>query len=201
MAHRRRRLERRGRPRKSDARRRATTLAERRAPDDLGSPELRIRKLKAANSSSEVPVELVDVGGILAAHYLIDEEELATLRLVAGWLHQVQRAFALSSASPNGLWAAILSGNRGAKWAPLAPGGGDAALFRLAQLNHHFIELDQRNRLALCMGVAAGEIWPANRRALLELRAGLQTTASLQKRGRRRMDPPPAAVVETTAPA
>jgi hypothetical protein len=198
VAHRRRRLERRGRPRNSDARRRATTLADRRAPDDLGSPELRIRKLKAANSS-EVPVELADPAGILAAHYMICADELATLRLLTGWLRNVQHVFGLPRGSPDGLWTAILSGNRGAKWAPLNPGGGDAALFRLAQLHVYFGQLDQRDRLALCMGIAAGELWPADRRALRELRAGLQTIASLQKRGRRRMDPPPAAV--ETAPA
>lgn len=67
MKHRRCRA---GRPRKIGARRRATTMAERRAEVDLGTPELIWRKRQAANGSA-VAVELVDVGGILAARGLV----------------------------------------------------------------------------------------------------------------------------------
>jgi hypothetical protein len=125
---------------------------------------LRVRKHRIANGS-EVPVELVDVGGILAAHHLIDAEELATLRLLAGWLRQLQRAFHLSRASPEGLWAAITSGTGSGGWRALNPGGGDRALFRLAELYAHFAALDQLDRLALCLGVAAAGLAGNPRRA------------------------------------
>lgn len=80
---------RRGRPKKANARRRATTLAGRRAPDDLRSPELIKRKARATNGSP-VAIELIDTAGILLAHGLIEDTELATLRMLANWLHQCQ---------------------------------------------------------------------------------------------------------------
>lgn len=184
----------RGRPRKADAKRRKTTVAERAPFLDFGSPELLCRKARLGHDS-EAPVELVDVAGALRAHGLIDAEELATVRLVAEWLRSVAKALHLSRASPTGLWAAIMSGNRGGGWRPLNPGGGDAALFRLSQLYRHFTELDQLGRLVLCIEVADGQTWPATQGELLELRAALAAIASLQKHGRR------SAPAAATAPA
>jgi hypothetical protein len=179
----------RGRPRLATARRRATTRAGRRSPEDLGSPELIKRKARVANGSA-VPVELVDTAGILLAHHLIEPEELLILRLVASWLRQLRVAFGLPAGSPGGLWAAITTGQRGGGWAAtlsaISKGGGDRALFRLAELYEHFAELGQLERLALVMQIAAGEARPTNAHALAELRAGLQTVMALQRRGRQR---------------
>jgi hypothetical protein len=49
----------RGRPRKPDAKRRKTTTAERRPIADLGTDQLRFRKLHVVNGSG-VPIELFD---------------------------------------------------------------------------------------------------------------------------------------------
>jgi hypothetical protein len=67
--------------------------------------------VRAANATA-APVELVDTAGILLAHHMIEPEEMLVLRLLASWLHQVCVAFALSRASPGGLWAAVLTGQR-----------------------------------------------------------------------------------------
>ena len=101
----------RGRSKKADAKRRKTTLKDRLPELDRGSPELRSRKLKAANGSG-VPVELVDVAGVLHANELIIDEELVLLRLrlLAGWLNQVRVGLGLRQGNPSGLWAAITSG-------------------------------------------------------------------------------------------
>jgi hypothetical protein len=130
---------------------------------------------------------VIDVAGTLAAHEKITVEELATLRQLAGWLHQVRVAFQLPAASPRGLWVAILSGGGLARGAAVDQrSGGDAALFRLAELHRHFAELHQLDRLGLIMRIAAGESWPANAHALDELRSGLQIVINLQRRGRHR---------------
>jgi hypothetical protein len=138
MSHRRRRA---GRPRKANAKHRATTTAGR-APDrDLGSPELVYRKARAANGAAAT-VELVDVAGILCARGLIEPDELGLLRQLAAWLRQLARAYGLSQASPAGLWAQLLSGQRaGARW--LDTPGGDRAAMRLAELFEYFAQLDQ----------------------------------------------------------
>jgi hypothetical protein len=160
MAHRRR--DRRGRPRKANAKRRATTLAARRAPDDLGSPELLARKAKVANGAA-APVELIDVVGVLAAHGLLEPELTLIARLLAAWLRQVQRAFHLSQASPTALWAALTSGQRAGQWVPLSNTPGcDRALLRLAELYEHFGQLGQLPQLALVMRVVEGS--PGRRR-------------------------------------
>jgi hypothetical protein len=165
---------------------RPTTLEERRPPADLGSPELIARKARAANGSGAA-VELVDVVGILNAHDLLDTELTLIAWLLADWLRQVRRAFHLSQASPNALWAAIASGTSAGQWVPAAnTPGADRALFRLASLYEYFAELDQLAQLSLVMGIVEGTVWPATRRDLLELRTGLQAIASLQRRGRGR---------------
>jgi hypothetical protein len=56
-----------GRPRKDGARRRETTAAGRRGPDDRGTAELIKRKARAANGSA-IAVEVIDVAGTLAAN-------------------------------------------------------------------------------------------------------------------------------------
>jgi hypothetical protein len=162
---RRRRLERRGRPRKANARRRKTTLAGRAAPADEGSSELVIRKRRAANGGGSA-VELVDISGILHAHGLVDIDQIMVLRMIEEWLRRVRIARGINPASPGGLWAAIVSGQRGSrKWtvpvtSPSRRTGGDMAWFRIVQLHNAFAAAHELDRLALLMNVAAGDRAP-----------------------------------------
>ena len=187
MAWRRRRA---GRPRKDGARRRETTVAGRRGPDDHGSPELIWRKARVANGST-APVEIIDVAGILFAHEKISHEELGVLRLLARWLSEVRAAFGIPAGSPGGLWVAITSGSGlghsawGLHSASGSSPGGDRALFRLVELHQHFAGPRRGSQLSRIMGVAAGERRPGNMAALLELRQGLREIGELQRRGRR----------------
>jgi hypothetical protein len=190
-----RRRDRRGRPRQANAKRRATTLAERRSPDDLGSPELVRRKARVANGSAEA-VELRDVPGILCAHHLIEPDELLILRLLASWLRQVGTAFRLKDNSAGGLWAAILSGHHGSPiWGmPIGSGDlsniGNRAMFRLGQLHALFTGPQRALLLSRIMAVAAGETWPKDHKELKELRRGFAEIGELQRRGRRRKGRP-----------
>jgi hypothetical protein len=108
VAHRRRRVDKRGGPRRADAKRRRTTLSGRAPERDLGSPELVVRKARAGNGGA-APVELIDVPDILLAHHLIEAEEWGALRLLAAWLQQVRRGLGLRQTSVTGLWAAPCS--------------------------------------------------------------------------------------------
>jgi hypothetical protein len=173
----------RGRPRKANARHRATTLAGRRAPPDLGSPELIRRKIRVANGSA-VPVELVDVAGVLAANELIVDEELVALRMLADWLRRLRVALQLRQASPGGLWAAITSGAGIGTIAMSVPVGGDRALLRLGELFAHFTAIDQLEVLRLVIRIAGHEAHPANAFELARLRYGIQLVMHLQRRGR-----------------
>jgi hypothetical protein len=183
-----RRRDRRGRPKKASAKRRATTLAGRAPFLDLGTDELIKRKARVANGSAEA-VELRDVPGILAAHDLITAEELTQLRELGVWLRALARAYRIGQASPGGLWDALTSGAGFTGWfAPPATDGSkspaDRAAVRLAELFQHFAEL--RVQLALVLRVASAEGCPADTAALAELRAGLRIIMELQRRGRRR---------------
>jgi hypothetical protein len=183
VAHKRRRLERRGRPRQVDAKRRRTTAAGRAVDRDLGSPELIVRKARAGNGSA-APVELVDVAGILLAHHLIEPDEWGALRLLASWLGQFRRGFGLREASVNGLWSALTSGVRGGAVQPTGA-GGDRALFRLVELHAYFRERGRpERRLLLALQVAAGEASPADEAELVELKSALRAVLALYRSGR-----------------
>lgn len=125
----------RGRPRKANAKGRATTRIGWRTgrdPVDLGTEELMARKKIAANGSGAA-VELVDYPAILLAHHPISQEDQMMLATVATWLDRVRRARNLSSTSVGGLWGAILSGQGSSrKWtvpitSPEHRTGGDMA--------------------------------------------------------------------------
>jgi hypothetical protein len=103
---RRRRLRiRKGRPRKLNARRRATTLAGRRAPDDQGTPQLRAKK-RAVTSRENLEI---NPAAALFGHGAIDALQYETLGLISLWLRTLARAWG-GEASVTGLWAAILGG-------------------------------------------------------------------------------------------
>jgi hypothetical protein len=184
VAHKRRRLNLGGRPRKAQAKRRATTTEGRRPETDLGSPELIVRKAAVTNGSA-APVELVDVAGILCAHEMIAIEELAALRLLASWLAQFRRGFGLREASVTGLWAALLSGGARGGLAQPEGRGGDKAMFRLFELYSYWRAARRPEAwLQLALQVAAGESAPGDDRELAELKNALQVVMAHQ-RGRR----------------
>jgi hypothetical protein len=87
--HRRRRLERRGRPKKANARRRATTVAGRRAPDDLGTNELRAKK-RAVTRYENLEI---NPSAALFGHGAIDAMQFETLALLSLWLRTLARAW------------------------------------------------------------------------------------------------------------
>jgi hypothetical protein len=183
MAMRRSKGRRTGRPRKANARRRATTTAGRRPPIDSGSPELVYRKTRVANGSAAT-VEL--------PHHLIEDAELVAVRLIADLLAQFRRAFGTRLANPSGLWAAITSGTGlGSIAMPSPTSGGSRALMRLTELHQHFADLGMLERLALIIRVALAEGPPADAHELAELRAGLHAFLALQRRGRGPRHQPP----------
>jgi hypothetical protein len=182
---------RRGRPINPRARRRQTTRAGRRGELDTGTKELAMKKRIAANGSGGT-VEVIDIGGILAAHNLIDVDQHMTLRLLETWLMRIARARGLSSASVGGLWGAILSGQGSSRhWtipitAPDERTAGDMAWFRIATISNAFAEAHQLERLNLLMAVAGGDCSVANRHELAELHAAIGIVAELLRQGRRR---------------
>jgi hypothetical protein len=98
-----RRRDRRGRPRKANARRRATTAAGRRAPDDLGTPELRLRKVRATTRDN---LEINGVG-VLYGRGLIDAAEYDTLGTIVMWLQRLARDWG-GAGGVHGLWNSIM---------------------------------------------------------------------------------------------
>jgi hypothetical protein len=100
---RRRRLERRGRPRKAIAKRRATTTAGRRPEIDKGSDELRQRKLRATTQDN---VEINGMG-VLFGRGLIDAQQYDVLTTVTMWLERLMRGWG-GLGGVTGLWYSIV---------------------------------------------------------------------------------------------
>jgi hypothetical protein len=181
---RRRRLDRRGRPRKANARHRQTTVAGRRAPDDYGSDELRGRKLRA---TTRPDVEISAVG-VLFGRGLIDAEQYDTLGTIVMWLERLARAWA-GLGGVTGLWYSIIGA------ATPAPGyvrlTNDAASGLADGARRQLVKALQRldgSRaliVALCEGqvpplvlhVLEGRITPADQVELVRLCAGLDHLA------------------------
>jgi hypothetical protein len=103
------RRDRRGRPRKANAKRRATTLAGREPAPDHGTEELRRHKL-AATGSIDLPA---DVLGALHGRGILDREEYAAGLEFAALVALVRRALGLNEASAAGTWRNILSATPG----------------------------------------------------------------------------------------
>jgi hypothetical protein len=148
---------------------------------------LRARKISVANGSP-VPVELVDVIGVLFANELIVDEELVALRLVADWLTRAAVAFGLPQASPSGLWKTLLAqaGRTGGWWPGQERPGGDRAMFRLGELFDHFAAIEQLELLRFLIRIAGNEAHPANAFELAKFRYGVQLVMQVQRRGRAR---------------
>jgi len=124
------RRDRRGRPRKANAKRRATTLAERAPFLDRGTPELRHRRL-AATGDSDLPDDLL---GILYGHGVIDPEQYTASREFAALVRLVRLGFGLTEASPAGAWRNILTAaHSGQVLADFAVPGAERARRALAR--------------------------------------------------------------------
>jgi hypothetical protein len=117
----RRRTDRRGRPRKPDARRRRTTLAGRRPPSDPGTDELRRRK-RAATGREDLEV---NGAAVLYGHDLLDRAQYDTLGTVTELLQRVGHAWGHRDGNLNGLWEAINGALTGTSFAPARGGVGD----------------------------------------------------------------------------
>jgi hypothetical protein len=100
---RRRRLERRGRPRKAAAKRRETTAAARRGEPDRGTAQLRRRK-RQATTREDLEVSPI---AVLFGRGLIDATQYDTLGQVADWLRRLARNLGPKSDAVAGLWAAL----------------------------------------------------------------------------------------------
>ena len=103
MAHRRRRADRRGRPRKANARRRATTVAGRQGEPDKGTRELRRRK-RLATTREDLEVTPI---AALFGHGLIDAQQHDTLALIANSLRRFAQNLGPKPSAVQGLWAAL----------------------------------------------------------------------------------------------
>jgi hypothetical protein len=93
---------RRGRPSQANARRRATTLAGRRAPDDTGTSELRARKMRATTRDN---LE-ISGAGVLLGRDLIDLEQYNVLTTITLWIERLMRGWA-GLGGVTGLWYSI----------------------------------------------------------------------------------------------
>jgi hypothetical protein len=104
VAHKRRlRVRRGGRPRKADAKRRATTLSGR-APDrDTGTIELRRRKTQV---TTRIDLE-INAAGVLFGHGLLTPEQYDVLATVTLWLQRLARGWG-GLGGVTGLWYSIL---------------------------------------------------------------------------------------------
>jgi hypothetical protein len=114
MAWRRRRLERRGRPRKADARRRQTTVAGRAPPPDLGSPELVGRK-RAVTGRTDLEI---NSAAVLYGHDHLDRAQYDTLGRITELLQRVARAWGGRDGNVTGLWEAITGALTSTGFAP-----------------------------------------------------------------------------------
>jgi hypothetical protein len=155
VAHKRRRLERRGRPRKANAKRRTATTAAARVPAlDQGTAELRRRKMQATTR----PDLEVNGAAVLFGHEHLDRAQYDTLGMVTELLQRVARGWG-ALGGVTGLWYAILSAAVPTGFArpenAIASGLADSARRRLVRLCR---ELDGSR--ALVLDLAEGRVPP-----------------------------------------
>jgi hypothetical protein len=132
----RRGIDRRGRPRKAGARRRATTLAGRQPPADLGTDELRRRKRHIAAGREDLEL---NGASVLLANELLNRQQFDTLGTITQMLQRVARAWGGRDGNVTGLWMAITAAMvaTGYASAPVGDGGfglADSARRRLQQV-------------------------------------------------------------------
>jgi hypothetical protein len=194
MAWRRRRLERRGRPRKADARRRATTVAGRAPPPDLGTDQLRIRK-RAATSREDLEI---NGAAVLFGHDLLDRAQYDTLGRITELLQRVARAWGGRDGNVKGLWEAITGALTSTGFAPnpVDDGGyslADGARRRLEQVCRRLdgsrelvIELAEGKAPEIVVHVLERRLTVADAVTLERLRQGLDDIKPIagERRGR-----------------
>ena len=104
---------------------------------------------------------------------------------------QSRRTRALASGSVQGLWQAVLSGQRAERWvAPIGADGGaasagDRGWRRLCALRNEFARRRELPSLAIVLKVVEGVSLPAPEEMTL-FAAGLAAIAEIVRRGRRR---------------
>jgi hypothetical protein len=187
---RRRRLQRRGRPRQAQARRRATTLAGRRAPDDLGTSELRARKMRATTRGD---LE-ISGAGVLYGRGHLDAEQYDVLATVTLWLERLARAWGgLGLGGVHALWLSIVGAMVPTAFvrpqnntvAGLADGARRQlvrALNRLDGSRDLVVALAENRVPAIVLHVLNDKLTPADQVELDRLRTGLDALAGRRTR-------------------
>jgi hypothetical protein len=109
-----RRRDRRGRPRKANARRRQTTVAGRTPPPDLGTDQLRIRKRRVTGR------EDLEISGaaVLYGHDHLDRAQYDTLGKITELLQRIARAWGGRDGNVTRLWEAITGALTSTGFAP-----------------------------------------------------------------------------------
>jgi hypothetical protein len=187
---RRRRIERRGRPRKANARHRATTRAGRQAPPDHGTAELRRRKIRATTRDN---IEL-NGAGVLFGRNLIDVEQYNMLTTITLWLERLARAWG-GLGGVHALWLSIVGAMVPTAFvrpqdntvAGLADGARRALVRALRELDGSralIVALAENQVPPLVLHVLEGQITPADEAELVRLRLGLDHLAARHRRYR-----------------
>jgi hypothetical protein len=193
----RRRIDRRGRPRKAGARRRATTLAGRAPPLDLGTDELRRRKRHIAAGREDLEL---NGAGVLLAYEHLNRQKFDTLGTITQMLQRVARAWGGRDGNVTGLWMAITSALIATGYAPTPVGDGgfglaDGARRRLQRVCRSLdgsralvIELAEGKVPELVLHVLDHALTRADTAALERLRQSLDDIAG-ERRNRNRVQP------------
>jgi hypothetical protein len=188
-----RRRERRGRPRKVDAKRRATTLAGR-APDrDDGTTELRRRKTQA---TTRTDLE-INGAGVLFGRGLLTPEQYDVLATITLWLQRLARGWA--GGGVTGLWHSILGAAVPTGFVRpqnvIASGLADSARRQLDRALHSLdgsrdlvIELAEGRTPDIVVRILDRSLTEADAMALERLRASLDDIGG-EGRGRNRVRP------------
>jgi hypothetical protein len=163
------RREKRGRPRKANARRRATTVAARRSPDDLGTPELLAHRA-LATGSGHLPDDLL---GTLHGRGVLDAEAYTTGREFASLVRLVHLGFGLTEASPAGTWRNIVAATSGGGARLDGYPGAERARRALARFKR-----DMGKAAWTAVSDAVDSVWPKDLAGfVIDLRLGLDYLA------------------------
>jgi hypothetical protein len=145
---------RKGRPRKANARHRATTVAGRAPPPDLGTDQLRTRK-HAVTGRTDLEI---NGAAVLYGHDHLDRAQYDTLGRVTELLQRITRAWGGRDGNVSGLWEAITGALTSTGFAPNPVGDGGYSLADGARrrLEHACRRLDGSR--ALVIALAEGRI-------------------------------------------
>jgi hypothetical protein len=190
MSRSRRRIERRGRPRKANAKHRQTTRAGRGPDLDRGSEALRERK-RRVTGREDLPL---DGAAVLYGHDRLDRQQFDTLGMITEMLQRVARAWGGKDGSVTGMWMAMLGAMTATGFAPVpAVDGGfspaDGARRRLAQVYASLdgsrdlvIALAEGKAPAVVLHVLDQHVTEQDEADLVRLRAGLDKISEQRRR-------------------